>query len=557
MSKLVKTPFQPDRGPLSEGLVIQVGTADMEPRHTLQMAQRVVRETLSGAWEVHPLNVATRDFEVKPAGNRTLSVARSWDLTAQLRQHRDVISAEPALIVPGIAPDPRQVFTPEELRQQPALPSDQILPCSENCEWSLTHVSIPEAWALPLPDHGFGRAWGEGIVIGHPDTGYTQHPEIADPTRLLTARGFDFEDSDADAQDPLMGMNPGHGTSTASVIMSASGSQAKAEFVSGTAPRAQLVPLRVSTSVVHLSFSRLTKALTYATENGHHIISMSLGGPLGADFLLRAIRDALAHGVIVLSAAGNIWPWIVYPAHYDEVIAVAACNCMHDIWSGSSAGPQVDVTAPGESVWCAFTVDSSDPFGVARSSGTSFAVATTAGVCALWLAYHGRNLLIQRYGVQNLASVFKEILIKYGVDTPTNWDNHKHGAGILNARKVLEAPLPDTAPSGGVSALHASPVARSTNDLDQLLEYFPSLDPIAVRQTLIELLRTDDRNLAILLNDFADELRFHIAVNPAVRSLIARKASGGLPAGTRLRAKLADNSRFTRHASKRLRQRVL
>ena len=111
-------------------------------------------------------------------------------------------------------------------------------------------------------------------------------------------------------------------------------------------------------------------------------------------------------------------------------------------------------------------------------------VAITAGVCALWLAYHGRDQLIQRYGASNLASVFKEILVTAGVDTPAGWDRQKYGAGILDASQVLEAPLPDTAPAGGLAAIHAGPVPRASNDLDVILTHFPALDPAAVLEDL-------------------------------------------------------------------------
>ena len=44
-------------------------------------------------------------------------------------------------------------------------------------EWSLDQLKVKEAWAL------FGSdAPGEGIVIGHPDTGFTKHPEIVAET---------------------------------------------------------------------------------------------------------------------------------------------------------------------------------------------------------------------------------------------------------------------------------------------------------------------------------------------------------------------------------------
>jgi hypothetical protein len=39
------------------------------------------------------------------------------------------------------------------------------------------------------------------VVIGHPDTGYQDHPEIAG--QLLTKLGYDFVHEDHDAHDDL------------------------------------------------------------------------------------------------------------------------------------------------------------------------------------------------------------------------------------------------------------------------------------------------------------------------------------------------------------------
>ena len=45
-----------------------------------------------------------------------------------------------------------------------------------------------------------------------------------------------------------------------------------------------------------------------------------------------------------------------------------------------------------------------------RGSGTSYAVAITAGVASLWLAHHDRRKLVNRYGANHIAGLFKELL---------------------------------------------------------------------------------------------------------------------------------------------------
>ena len=259
----------------------------------------------------------------------------------------------------------------------------------------------------------------EGILIGHPDTGYTKHVEnwSNNPTqrRLLPQFGWDFWKNDADATDDLdseLGSifsagsigNPGHGTGTSSIIFSDEGPRSKPQYVSGVAPRARLIPYRVAPSVVIWDRARLADAIIRATDAGCHVISISMGG-LPLDYLERAVHHAVSNGVIVCCAAGNIFGandvlhGVVWPAHYPEALAVAASNANDQPWSGSSrAGPEVDITAPGESVWHAIAKKGKPLTEVARGDGTSFAVATTAGVAALWLAYHDRERLISLYG---------------------------------------------------------------------------------------------------------------------------------------------------------------
>jgi len=67
-------------------------------------------------------------------------------------------------------------------------------------EWSLRKANVLEAWKL------FGaRPPGEGVQVGHPDTGYTLHPELAEPARLLVAAGYDYDDDDDDPLDGSTG----------------------------------------------------------------------------------------------------------------------------------------------------------------------------------------------------------------------------------------------------------------------------------------------------------------------------------------------------------------
>ena len=497
---------------------------------------------LPGRWQVRPVAPHLHEFELVPMDGQRVDVGAAWNMARILAGRRDVEFVEPLFAYAGLEPDPSQLnayLAPHEMphsAQRLALGGggDDHKPCaSADSEWSLKKVRAQDAWVLPiLPG---GAAKGQGIVIGHPDTGYTLHPEIwgANGAQLLIGNGFDFVDDDPNATDPLTGKYPGHGTATASVIMSPL-PVAAYRTVTGTAPEASLVPLRVSTSVIHLSFSRLIRAIYHAVDAaGVHVISMSLGGPFPSQALERALTHAIDRGVVPLAAAGNVWPFVVYPARYSDVIAVAATNCLDQKWAGSASGGAVDISAPGESVWRASAelARSQPKFKVGMSSGTSYAVATTAGVCALWLARHGRVALIDRYGQGGIAKAFRQVLKRAGHVVPTGWDANRMGVGIIDAHKALSAILPAT--TAGLTTRAPKGV------LEQALDYFPEADPDRVASDLMTRIPAGrGRRAALVQRAFetgGDELLFHLGTNPALRARIHQDAAGKGGAATAAR----------------------
>ena len=338
----------------------------------------------------------------------------------------------------------------------------------EERPWSLVQMRVCDshgqggAWAIWKEKHP-GDTPGEGIVVAHPDTGYTDHPRLLP---RLQNTGINFVERDAakqptpDAKDPLTAVGllefPGHGTGTASVIVGSEGEGG--EF--GVAPGATLIPLRVSSSVVHFSYDNLRAALSEAIEQNAHIISMSLGGPLNSALLRAQIRAALDAGIIIVSAAGNYAPTIVFPACLPGVIACSASNVLVAPWRFSGMGDAVAITAPGELVWHARATH--DPGGALSfdedtGSGTSFATANIAGLAALWLSYHGRGSLMQRYPGSLLSYAFRSCLqvsaraMASGV--------RGFGKGIAQADGLLKTPLPDQA---AVANLRDDDLSRDT-----------------------------------------------------------------------------------------------
>lgn len=318
---------------------------------------------------------------------------------------------------------------------------DDLPPETEDPAWTHKLLHVPQAWALS--DDAGRPSRGAGIVVAHPDTGYTLHPRLG-PNRLARHVDRDFIDNDDDAEDPLDAgvlRNPGHGTATGSVVV---GPAVGATHGIGVAPQARLLPLRAIRGVALIFDSDVARAVDWARSRNAHVISMSLGGK-GFFGLQRAIQRAVDAGIIVCAAAGNYVGFVTAPASYTNTIAVAGTDFADRPWEGSSRGNRVDVSAPAEAVHVAafdFDAAGDDRFVVRRSYGTSFAVTHVAGLAALWLAHHGRAALIQRYGASQLVAAFRTLLAGAAVRRPPNWDDGNYGSGVIDAQALLEAELP-------------------------------------------------------------------------------------------------------------------
>ena len=293
--------------------------------------------------------------------------------------------------------------------------------------WALERIHVPQAWAFSEAE---GRpARGRGVVIAQIDTGVVLHAELADVPRR---GGFNVLDKHPDPTDPLTGASPGHGTATASVVVSPVNLR-----ISGSAPEAMHMPIRAITNVIRINQISVAAAIHRAVDDGAHVITMSRGG-IPAAALQSAVRRAVAADVIVMAAAGNCVRAVVWPARYEECLAVGGTDSGDAIWRGSCRGPAVDISAPAQNVYKAGATGPA----VDQGQGTSFAVALTAGVAALWLAHRGRAVLVAaaRARGETLQDMFRRLL-RATARRPAGWDSHNLGAGIVDAAALLRADL--------------------------------------------------------------------------------------------------------------------
>jgi serine protease len=297
--------------------------------------------------------------------------------------------------------------------------------------WAIDKIKAEKAWAY---SEAQGRpAAGRGIVIAHLDTGLTAHPELAG---IAQVPGLDLIDGDDMPDDPLdYWGNPGHGTATASVIASLpTGS------IVGSAPAGTLMPIRCITSVVVMFPLTVAQAIEEAVARGAHIVTMSLGGAPSFS-LWSAVRKAIASDVIVVAAAGNCVSEVVWPARYEDCIAVGGSNFYDKPWRGSCHGPEVAICAPAENVFRA-TANGSSPNEIAQAEGTSYSVALTAGAAACWLAHHDRANVIRaaRRNKETVQALFRRLVRATSV-APDGWNSTAYGSGVIDMKRLLEVDL--------------------------------------------------------------------------------------------------------------------
>ena len=209
---------------------------------------------------------------------------------------------------------------------------------AQTVPWGITRVMAPDAWAL-----GFT---GAGVKVGMMDSG-------GDPTHpdLVWAGGFNANTggtAPSDWADDVASCN-GHGTHVAGTVAA----QDNGIGVVGVAPGVSLYALKVFVDIggsCGAWVSAQITALQWAVAHGIRVVSASLGGSGGGAYpaALQAAADA---GTFFVAAAGNDnGAAVEYPAAFPVSIAVSSLSSSNTRSGFSSAGPQIEVGAPGENV---------------------------------------------------------------------------------------------------------------------------------------------------------------------------------------------------------------
>jgi subtilisin family serine protease len=128
----------------------------------------------------------------------------------------------------------------------------------------------------------------------------------------------------------------------------------------------------------------LVRALDQLLERNIQVINLSLAGPPNAVLENTLLQLTEQRKIPVIAAAGNDGPQAapLYPAAYDNVIAVTAVDRGGTVYRRAIRGAHVEISAPGVEVWTAASVK-----GARWKTGTSFAAPYVTAAVALWLQH--------------------------------------------------------------------------------------------------------------------------------------------------------------------------
>ncbi len=203
-----------------------------------------------------------------------------------------------------------------------------------------------------------------------------------------------------------------HGTAIASILVG------NTKGYTGLLPKAELCSASVFYQTPEIqqgaSVKSLLMALDWLVESDVKIINMSLAGPQNA-LLEYAIRDLSQQGVVVIAAAGNEGPTSapVYPAAYDNVLAVTAVTKDRHAYFKANRGEYIDFSAPGVNIAHALPQNS---FG--KSSGTSFAVPFVTAAAAYLSQKNSSDRVI-------------ELLYQSAIDLGKKGKDEIYGLGLI------------------------------------------------------------------------------------------------------------------------------
>ncbi|RXQ92202.1 hypothetical protein EO244_11675 [Ancylomarina salipaludis] len=283
------------------------------------------------------------------------------------------------------------------------IPNDPLY----NSQWGIPACNIDDVWT--------GHSGDGSSVIAILDTGVDwEHADLTDNIWVNEAelngaegydddgngfiddiRGWDFINQDNDPKD-----DNSHGTHCAGIAAGVGNNEVG---ITGANWKAKIMPIKVFQSSGRADAATIAKGVSYAADNGAHVLSMSFGGYAESITMRNALANAYATAVLV-AAAGNDglcigpercldkrWGLPEYPGAFSFVLGVEANSesARAGFSNFDQDGPvfskyhdllNYELKAPGVGIL------STVPGGNYRSyNGTSMATPLVAGAVSLYL----------------------------------------------------------------------------------------------------------------------------------------------------------------------------
>jgi thermitase len=282
--------------------------------------------------------------------------------------------------------DPRVAWADADVRRY-AAGSDPLF----DLQWGLSNTgqAVKNYAGTPGDDISAVAAWGmsrgAGITVGVVDSGaQLDHPD------LQLVPGWDYVGNDAIPSD-----GSGHGTQVAGIVAAANNTIG----VTGTAPDAKVMPLRILDNNSTGSASNSAAALAHAGELGLKVVNASYGF---TGFTTAESAAITSHpDTLYVVSAGNSNTNVdnkttpVYPCAYsaanvlcvgasDQDDARAVFDPANPRSSSNWGHTRVDLFAPGLNIATTTKLPGS---GYAFASGSSMAAPMVAGAAAMLFSY--------------------------------------------------------------------------------------------------------------------------------------------------------------------------
>ncbi|MBI2756448.1 MAG: S8 family serine peptidase [Chloroflexi bacterium] len=315
---------------------------------------------------------------------------------------------------------------PDFILRAAETPNDPSFPS----QWGMTRISAPAAWdqtrgssavRIAILDCGIYEAGSTSFGPGHPDIN----------GKVVARANFT---STPDADDYC-----DHGTHVAGIAAAITNNGVG---VAGVGYTTSLMNVKVLDNTGAGTVSSIVSGIYWAADNGARVINMSLGGDIPCPTSMQAAVDyAWSRGVVLVASAGNSGLSSAgSPANCVRVVSVAATDQSDNRANFSNYGSNVNVAAPGVSIYSTNYVGSYENF-----SGTSQAAPHVAGLAGL--------LWATSYGASNQMVVARLLNTSDRVaGTGSLWTY-----GRINAAAAVAPPVCLPRPDVSVSASASSP----------------------------------------------------------------------------------------------------